>query len=84
MNDEDFPGKGEGLAAPPLPELREDEKRLSMHGVPFLEAFGKDRIPILLRCRECGKLNTYDMWEWCGGLCFDCGSNEGAVKVRAG
>jgi hypothetical protein len=46
MNEEDFLAESEGLAAPPLPELTEDEKRWGMHGVPFPEAFGRDRSQI--------------------------------------
>jgi hypothetical protein len=66
---------------PPLPELTDQEKRLGLYGVPFREAFGKEKLQVLLKCRKCGEINTHAMWEWCGRLCFECGSNQGAVRA---
>jgi hypothetical protein len=46
---------------PPLPELTDDEKARSLYLVPFPEGFGKERIEILLTCRQCSAASTYGM-----------------------
>ena len=66
---------------PPLPELTDDEKARSLYGVPFGEAFGKERLEILLTCRTCGAASTIDMWIFTARFCPECGSNQGAVKT---
>jgi Zn finger protein HypA/HybF involved in hydrogenase expression len=65
---------------PPLPELTDDEKARSLYGVPFPEAFGKERVEILLTCRQCNAASTYEMWEYAGRHCPECGSHGGAIK----
>jgi hypothetical protein len=62
---------------PPLPELTDDEKARSLYGVPFPEAFGKERIEILLNCQTCGAPNTIGMWE------FAVGSARTAAATKA-
>jgi hypothetical protein len=65
---------------PLLPELTDEERKRSLYLVPFREAFGKERVEILLTCRECEAQSTYEMWEYAGRRCPECGSNKGAVK----
>jgi hypothetical protein len=81
MNQKISPEPDGGLEPPPLPDLTDEEKRLGLYDVPFCEAFGKEKLQVLVMCRECGEINTHAMWEWCGRYCFECGSNKGADRA---
>lgn len=38
------------------------------------------RREILLKCRACGSVNTFDAWTFSGKFCPDCGSRNGAIR----
>ena len=67
---------------PPLPQLTEDEIKRSGYGQVFSEALvGTEWLEIVLKCRECGEVNTIGMWDFAGRFCPECGSSKGAERI---